>query len=348
MQAAIYDAFGGPIEVSNVPAPSPGPGEATLRVAATGICRSDWHGWLGRDPDIRQLPHVPGHEFAGVVEEVGEGVVSFRPGDRVAVPFVAGCGRCEPCRQGNQQVCDVQSQPGFTHWGSFAEVVLVRYAENNLVHLPEEIDFVTAAALGCRFTTAYRAVAARARTAPGEWVAVHGCGGVGLSALMVARSLGAQVVAIDINPDALALAVELGAVAAVDAREGDVAASICDATAGGAHVSIDAMGHPAIVRAALSSLRKLGRHVQVGLLVGEEGPTPVPMELVIGRELEILGSHGMQARLFGGLFNLMIAGDLDPGRLVTRTCDLRQGAALLEGLDADPHAGITVIDRLGA
>ena len=347
MRAAAYHTFGGPITVRELPDPVPGPGEAILRVGSTGICRSDWHGWQGRDPDIHEMPHVPGHEFAGEVECVGSGVTSFQPGDRVVVPFVAGCGDCEPCRAGNQQVCDAQSQPGFTHWGSFAQFVRVRYAEDNMVLLPDEIEYVTAAALGCRFTTAYRAVAARARAVAGEWVAVHGCGGVGLSAIMIARSLDARVVAVDINPAALELAVDLGAEVAIDGRAGDVAASILDATGGGAHVSIDAMGHPAILRASVSSLRKLGRHIQLGLLVGEDTPTPVPMDLVVGRELELMGSHGMQAHLFPGLFDLILSGALDPDRLVTRLCKLDQGAELLESLDDDLHAGITVIDRFG-
>jgi alcohol dehydrogenase len=346
MRAAAYDSFGGPITVRDLPDPVPEPGEAILRVGATGICRSDWHGWQGRDPDIRDMPHVPGHEFAGEVAAVGAGV-SFQPGDRVAVPFVAGCGRCEPCRLGNQHVCDAQSQPGFTHWGSFAQFVRVRYAEENMVLLPDEIEYTTAAALGCRFTTAYRAVVARARITEDDWVAVHGCGGVGLSAIMIACSLGARVVAVDINPAALEMAVDLGAEVAVDGRAGDIAAAILDATGGGAHASIDAMGHPAILRASVSSLRKLGRHVQVGLLVGDDASSQVPMHLVVSRELEIMGSHGMQAHLFPGLFDLIVSGGLDPDRLVTRLCKLDQGAELLEALDDDPHAGITVIDRLG-
>ncbi len=347
MRAAAYDSFGGPITVRELPDPVPEAGDVVLRVRATGICRSDWHGWKGRDRDIRELPHVPGHEFSGEVVAIGGGVTGFQPGDRVTVPFAAGCGSCEPCSLGNQQVCDSQSQPGFTHWGSFAQLVRVRYAQDNLVLLPDDMEYVTAAALGCRFTTAYRAVATRARTTAGEWVAVHGCGGVGLSAIMIARSLEARVLAVDVNPAALEMAVDLGAEVAIDGRAGDVAATILDATGGGAHVSIDAMGHPAILRAAVSSLRKLGRHVQVGLLVGDAAPTPVPMDLVVGRELEIMGSHGMQAHLFPGLFDLIASGALDPDRLVTRLCKLEQGAELLETLDGDPHAGITVIDRFG-
>lgn len=344
MRAAAYDAFGGPITIRNLPDPEPIEGEVIVRVRASGVCRSDWHGWSGHDPDIGEMPHVPGHELAGEVAAVGPGVTSWKVGDRVTVPFVAGCGSCDQCRTGNQQVCDAQSQPGFTHWGSFAELVRVRYAEGNLVALPEEVDFVSAAALGCRFTTAYRAVVAQGRVQPDEWVAVHGCGGVGLSAVMIAQSLGARVVAVDINFEALELATELGAEVTIDGKSGDVAAAVIDATDGGVDLSLDAMGHQAILWNSISSLRKRGRHVQVGLLPGEDARAPIPIDLVIARELEVVGSHGMQAHLFPGLVALILAGKLDPSRLVTRVCNLEQGAAILQSLSESRHAGITVID----
>ena len=346
MKAAAYDAFGGPITLRELPDPEPGDGEAIVRVRATGICRSDWHGWQGHDADIRSLPHVPGHELAGEVSAVGRGITRWKSGDRVTVPFVAGCGRCPPCRAGDPQVCDAQSQPGFTHWGSFAELVRIRYAEDNLVRLPAELDFVTAASLGCRFTTAWRAVVAQGRAREGEWVAVHGCGGVGLSAVMIARSLGARVLAVDLNPAALTLAAELGAEVCIDARAGDPAQAILDATGGGAHLSLDALGHPAILWNSITSLRKRGRHVQVGLLTGDQAAAPLPMDLVVARELELLGSHGMQARLFPALLDHITTGRLDPRRLITRTCTLAEGAVLLAGMAESSHAGVTVIDRL--
>jgi hypothetical protein len=198
MRAAYYEAFGGPIRICDLPCPSPAPDGVVVRVEATGICRSDWHGWLGHDPDVH-LPHVPGHELAGVVEAVGADVKGWRPGDRVTVPFVCGCGGCPQCQTGNQQVCDHQKQPGFTHWGSFAEYVALRYADQNLVALPENVDSVAAASLGCRFVTSFRAVLAQGRLQPGEWLAVHGCGGVGLAAIMIGAAVGAQVVAVDIR-----------------------------------------------------------------------------------------------------------------------------------------------------
>ena len=243
MKAVIFERFGGPLSVAQVADPVPDADGAVIEVKASGICRSDWHGWLGHDPDITRLPHVPGHELAGVVAEVGSTVRRWKPGDRVTLPFVCACGTCPECLSGNQQVCDHQFQPGFTAWGSFARYVAVKYADGNLVRLPPEIDFVTAASLGCRFATSFRAIVAQGRVTPGQWVAVHGCGGVGLSAIMIARALGAQVIAVDIDEKVLILAKQLGATVAIDARESrDVPGLIRELTGRGADVSLDALG----------------------------------------------------------------------------------------------------------
>ncbi|ASY62058.1 Alcohol dehydrogenase [Sinorhizobium sojae CCBAU 05684] len=225
-----YDAFEKTPEIRVLPDPSPTENGVVIKVEATGLCRSDWHGWMGHDPDIR-LPHVPGHELAGTIAAAGRAVMRYKVGDRVTVPFVSGCGRCGECRSGNQQVCEAQFQPGFTHWGSFAEYVAIDFADQNLVHLPESMDFATAASLGCRFATSFRAVADQARVKGGEWVAVHGCGGVGLSAIMIAAALGAHPIAIDISAEKLAFAQQVGAVAAINAREtDDVAAAVKEIT----------------------------------------------------------------------------------------------------------------------
>ena len=184
MKAVFYDEFAKLPTIEKLPDPTPEKHGVVLRVKATGLCRSDWHGWMGHDPDIR-LPHVPGHEIAGVIEAVGKDVVKWEIGDRVTLPFVCGCGDCPQCMSGNHQVCDRQFQPGFTHWGSFAEFVAINYADINLVAVPKEIDFVTAASLGCRFVTSFRAIVAQGKVSAGQWVAIHGCGGVGLSAIMI-------------------------------------------------------------------------------------------------------------------------------------------------------------------
>ena len=214
MRAAVFEKFQGQINIQNVQDPTPHDDGVVVKVEATGLCRSDWHGWMGHDSDI-DLPHIPGHELAGTIEAIGKNVRNFKVGDRVTVPFVAGCGTCGQCISGNHQVCDTQSQPGFTHWGSFAEYVALDYADTNLVKLPETIDSITAATLGCRFITSYRAVVAQGKVSGGQYVAVHGCGGVGLSAIMIANALGAQVIAVDINDETLQFAKELGAIATV-------------------------------------------------------------------------------------------------------------------------------------
>jgi alcohol dehydrogenase len=347
MKAAVYEAFQGPVEVCSVKDPVPADDGVVLSVAATGVCRSDWHGWMGHDADIR-LPHVPGHELAGTVAAVGRDVRNWRAGDRVTVPFVCGCGRCPQCESGNQQVCDRQTQPGFTHWGSYAELVAIDYADLNLVRLPDGVDFATAASLGCRFATSFRAIVDQGTVQPGEWVAVHGCGGVGLSAIMIAKAHDARVVAIDINPEALGLAVELGAEHTVNASgSSDVVDTVREATAGGAHVSIDALGSRETCFNSIASLRKRGRHVQVGLLAGDDYRPSIPMELVIANELEIRGSHGMQAHAYGRMLALMVAGRLEPGRLIRQSVNLEQAAAALGDPGALHVAGVTIIDRFG-
>jgi alcohol dehydrogenase len=329
VRALVFDSFAGPLEVREVPAPEPPPGGVVVRVAASGICRSDWHAWQGHDPDV-VLPHVPGHELAGTVAAVGTGVRNWRVGDRVTAPFVNACGSCPQCAAGDQQVCTRQTQPGFTHWGSMAELVALQAADVNLVAVPDELDLATAAALGCRYATAFRAVVQVARVRAGEWVAVHGCGGVGLSAVQIAAAAGARVIAVDVAPGALQLAREFGAEHTVDGGS-DVPAAVADLTGGGAHVSLDALGAAVTCVNSIASLRPRGRHVQVGLLPPAQGRPDVPMELVIGRELQVLGSHGMAAHAYPELLGLIAAGRLDPGRLITRRLPLDDaGAALAE------------------
>ncbi|MFF9106958.1 zinc-dependent alcohol dehydrogenase family protein [Streptomyces sp. NPDC014805] len=343
MRAVVFERFGEPAEVRQVPDPAPAEHGVVVRVAATGLCRSDWHGWQGHDPDIT-LPHVPGHELAGVVEAVGAGVTGWRPGDRVTVPFVCACGRCPACAAGDQQVCERQTQPGFTHWGSFAEYVALDHADVNLVAVPEKMSFATAASLGCRFATAFRAVVQQGRLAAGEWVAVHGCGGVGLSAVMIAAAAGARVVAVDVSPRALELARSFGAAECVDATSvPDTAAAVRELTGGGAHLSLDALGSPVTCAASVHSLRRRGRHVQVGLLPSADGTTPVPLARAIALELELLGSHGMAAHTYPAMLELVRAGTLRPDLLVTSTIPLADAPAALAAMGTAAGAGVTVI-----
>ncbi|MFI6334637.1 zinc-dependent alcohol dehydrogenase family protein [Streptomyces sp. NPDC050535] len=341
MRAVVFERYGEPAEVREVADPAPAEHGVVVRVEATGLCRSDWHGWMGHDPDIT-LPHVPGHELAGVVEAVGARVTGWHPGDRVTVPFVCACGSCPSCAAGDQQVCERQTQPGFTHWGSFAQYVALEHADVNLVAVPDGMSGATAASLGCRFATAYRAVIARGRLAAGEWVAVHGCGGVGLSAVMIASAAGARVVAVDVSPQALDLARKFGATAVVDAsKAADTAEAVRELTGGGAHLSLDALGSPATCAASVNGLRRRGRHVQVGLL---PAAPEIPMARVIGLELDVLGSHGMAAHAYPGMLELVRAGVLRPDLLVTATIPLDAAPAALAAMGTAPAAGVTVIE----
>jgi alcohol dehydrogenase len=345
MRAVIYEAFRQRPTVQTVPDPAPAPDGVVLKVGATGVCRSDWHGWMGHDPDIR-VPHVPGHELAGEVVEVGSEVRRWRRGDRVTLPFVCGCGTCPECESGNPQVCDAQFQPGFTGWGSFAEYVAIRHADGNLVRLPDTLDDVTAASLGCRFATSFRAVVQQGELRPGEWLAVHGCGGVGLSAILVGRALGASVVAVDVDDEKLRLAEQLGASVTLHARRvGDVAEAVRGHTGGGAHVSIDAVGHPVTCFASIQGLRKRGRHVQVGLLLAGDRHPPIPMDAVIAKELRIAGSHGMAAHAYPEMLRMIEAGTLDPRRLVGRCIGLDESIDALVTMDASAEPGVTVVNR---
>jgi len=336
MRAVVIEEYGVLPVVQEVPEPEAAAGAVVLKVEATGLCRSDWHGWQGHDADI-VLPHVPGHELAGTIAAVGAGVSGWQVGDRVTTPFICACGQCEQCREGNQQVCPNQLQPGFNYWGSFAEYVAVPYAEVNLVRLPDDLDFDTAAGLGCRFATSFRAVRQVGKVAAGETVVIFGCGGVGLSAVMIAAALGARVVAVDTNPDALKLAREYGASDTLKASPQTVG-DIRDL--GGAHVTMDALGSNAIVEQALQALRPRGRHLQVGLL-----PAGVQLDVsrLIGQELQWLGSHGMPAHAYPEMLNLVAEGNLNPAALVTHTITLDETPAALAALTAGTPAGVTVI-----
>lgn len=343
MKAVVYEKFGQIPKVMNVNDPELSADGVIVDVRATGVCRSDWHGWKGHDTDI-DLPHVPGHEFAGVIEAVGKNVRHFKVGQRVTVPFVNGCGTCPDCHSGNQQVCSTQTQPGFTHWGSFAEYVPINNSDTNLVHLPDDMDFATAASLGCRFVTSFRAVVDQGKVKAGQWVAVHGCGGVGLSAIMIANAIGAHVIAVDIAEDKLALARSLGAVAVINASKvDDVAEAMMSLTQGGAHVSLDALGHSVTCVNSIKCLRSLGKHVQVGLLLGDQADPKIPMGKVIAQELEIIGSHGMQAFRYQDMLAMMLSGKLAPEKLIGQRISLEQSIDALTTMDSSSVPGVTIV-----
>ena len=278
---------------------------------------------------------MPGHELAGVVEAVGPEVRGWAPGARVTVPFVCACGDCEQCAAGNEQVCDRQRQPGFTHWGSFAELVALDWADVNLVALPE--------AVGGRRGGRAR-LPLRHRLPRGRAGRPRAAGRVGRGARLRRR----RAVGGDDRRGARRAGGRRrrgGRRAGGGARGGRggggaAGGDVRELTGGGAHVSLDAIGAEAACAASVAGLRKRGRHVQVGLL---PEPPRVPMDLVIARELELLGSHGMAARAYPELLALVEAGTLRPGDLVTREIGLDEAPAALAAMGEAGPAGVTVI-----
>lgn len=341
MKATRFSAYGGALDIVEVSEPVCPTDGAIVAVSATGVCRSDWHAWQGHEPVA--LPHVPGHELSGRVAEVGADVRRWSVGDRVTVPFVCGCGRCEFCIAGEAQVCPDQTQPGFTGPGSFAERVAVHQADTSLVALPDAIDDVTAASLGCRFATAYRSLVVHGRLGTADVLAVHGCGGLGLSAVLIGAALGATVVAIDPRPSARQAALDLGALTALDIAD-DVPARV--QALGGAHVSIDAIGRADVASASIRCLRRRGRHVQVGLLFGEHASPALPMDRVIAHELEIYGCHGMPASEYPAMLAAIADGTIDPRVLIGSVISFNEAGAALAAMGdpgADLGTGMTVV-----
>jgi len=342
MRAAVLTGYRAPLDLREVPDPDCPPDGVVLQVLACGICRSAWHAWPGTDPDIR-LPHVPGHEFCGVVLDAGAAVTGWAPGDRVIAPFILACGRCADCQAGQQTICATQMVPGFTMDGGFAERIAVPRADVNLTRLPETMDPALAAALGCRVTTAWHALTGRAALRAGEWLAVWGTGGIGLSAMLLGRALGARVVVVDVVAEKLSHARALGADAAVDAGTGNAVAAVRDITGGGADLAVEALGIAETTRNALLSLRKLGRMVQVGMPAGPHVTMPLPMDAVYSGQLAIYGTRGMPAHRYPGLMTLIEAGQVDLTPLIARRVALSEASAELAAFDGPAPPGVAVI-----
>jgi D-arabinose 1-dehydrogenase-like Zn-dependent alcohol dehydrogenase len=347
MQAAVLEVFEKPLVIHpNWPDPQCGGEDAIVRVEAEGSCRSDWHArmgdweWIGFKP---ALPRVIRYEFCGVVEEVGAQVARFKKGDRVVVPFNHGCGTCEYCQAGHQNVCANLQVVGFHYDGGYGQYARVPRADLNLVPLPETITFVEAASLGCRFMTSFHGVVDQARVQAGEWVAVHGCGGIGLAAVHIAAALGANVIAIDINDTKLMMATELGATCTVDASRVGAPAAVADLTAGGAHVSVDALGKTVTCRNSLLSLRKRGRHLQIGLTTRKEkGEVLLPIDRFVALELHVVGTIGMQPPRYPRMLRMVETGKLTPGKLVCQTIAVEQASDVLTAMTQYNTLGVTV------
>lgn len=349
MKAAVMEQFGKPLNIhDDWSDPECGPRDAIIKVEACGICRSDytlWNGgleWMGVVPP---LPSVIGHEYAGVVEEVGGEVTRFRKGDRVVSPFCHGCGSCEFCAEGHQNVCANMQLPGMHYTGAFATHTKVANADVNLVNLPSSISFPEAAGLGCRFITAYHGLVEQAVVREGEWVAVFACGGVGLSAVNIAAALGAKVIAVSRSEKKLALAKELGAQHAVTAGP-DAPNQIVEITGGGVHVSVDALGAAETALPALLSLRTRGRHLRLGASnKKDQGQISIPVDLFCFRELTFVGSFGMQAARYPEMLRMIESGKLKPKALVGDQVALEDTSSVLASMGSYDTVAMSVITR---
>lgn len=351
MRAAVFQGVREPLEVREVDPPSADDDGVVVETDACGVCRSDWHAWQG-DWDWLGVSPTPGlvfgHEPAGTVVEVGNDVERFAEGDRVTVPFNTGDGTCPHCRTGRGNLCERSIPLGFADVapGAFAERFPVRNADHNVVSLPDAADPVDVAGLGCRFATAFHGLAHRVDLDPGDWVAVHGCGGVGLSAVHIADALGANVVAVDLKQDALDKALELGADETVKVDEvQDVPQAVKGFTprSGGAEVSVDALGIAATVRNSINSLGPGGQHLQIGLTTSEEqGEVAVPVDNMVYDEREFIGSYGMPPHEYDQIFRMMETGKIDPGEIVSETISLEEVPDTIASMGDYDTVGIPV------
>lgn len=348
MKAAVLEAFKTPMKVhQNWPDPKCDPDGAIIKVQANGVCRSDWHvcegdwGWIGLQPE---LPHVIGHEFCGIVEEVGKNVKNFKKGDRIIAPFNFGCRTCEFCRAGHQNTCLNIELAGFAYSGGYGQYAAVARADINLVTLPESIPFVEAASMGCRFMTSFHGVVDQAKVGAGEWVAIHGCGGIGLAATQIATSLGASVIAVDINDASLAVAKQMGAVHTVNASKNNAAEAVVELSGGGVHVSVDALGIATTCLNSIMSLRSRGRHLQIGLTTqAEQGFVSLPVDLIVARELQVIGTIGMQAHRYPALLNMVETGKLTPGKMVTNVIPIEDASGVIGSMGSYGTVGTSVV-----
>lgn len=340
MRAAVVRGYKQALCIETVADPVCPENGVVLEVAACGVCRSDYHGWVGADDSV-QAGSILGHEYCGTVVAAGP-KARHKIGDRLIAPFILACGNCPACHGGVSNACARSVVPGFGMPGAYAEYVAVPF-DHNLVHLPDTIRPALAAGLGCRVTTAWHALTDRANLRAGEWVAIHGTGGIGLAALLLAKMLGARVVVVDVVEEKLAYARQHGADAAVNAAQSDAAAAIRDITGGGAQVSVEALGIAATTNASLECLGVLGRHVQVGMPAGKDTHMQINMATVYSKQLALFGTRGMPSWKYPSLLGMIERGQVDIRPMVAREIALSGASAELAAMRGPTPPGTAVI-----
>ncbi|WP_417694467.1 zinc-binding dehydrogenase [Roseibium sp.] len=340
MRAAVIREFNQDLSIETVEDPICPDTGVVLKVSACGVCRSDHHGWSGEHPRIKP-GRILGHEYCGEVVEAGP-LAKYKVGDKLIAPFILACGSCHACQSGASNTCPDQVAPGFSCQGAYAEYVAVPF-DHNLVPLPDNLSPKLAAGLGCRVTTSWHALNDRAAVRAGEWVAVHGTGGIGLAAALLAKAMGAKVVVVDIVPEKLEHALKLGADAAVNAADGRAAEAIREITKGGANVSVEALGIAATTNASIECLAPLGRHIQVGMPIGKTAVMEINMNAVYMKNLALFGSRGMPAWRYPSLLDMIERGQVDLTPMVAREIGLSGASAELKAMDGPTPPGTAVI-----
>lgn len=321
------------VRVDEIAVPEPGANEVLVRIAACGVCASDLHVVQGVTPHGPELPQILGHEPAGVVEDVGEGVEDWRPGDRVAFQMARPCHECEFCVAGREAICRDISIPGVDDHGAQAEFAVAD--ARFLIPVPATVGFAEAAILTDAVATPYHALK-RGGVGEGVTCAIFGLGGLGMHAVQLAKLAGAWVVGVDLDPVNLERAREWGADEVIDASDGGPHRAIRSLTDGGVDRALEFVGHPDTVSQAAKSLKPGGRATIVGL-------TPAPMDLMpealfVSQELEVVGSFGSTGQDLNELMDLLEAGRLDLSRSVTHRLDLDDFPRALEILEhRDEH-----------